>query len=213
MKNYEVVDIPLNDLKELEYNPNEMGSNDYIQLINSLKKFKVVEPAVVNMIEERKYVIVGGNHRVKAAREIGWDTFPCHPVYLTIDQERELALRLNKNRGEPTLEKLKAFEENELLNAGYTFNEVDEIFEETIEQEPEEKIEKMELEPYENYDYIVLMFRNTNDWLNALQELDIKKVEFGDVQGKKPKIGLGRVIDGTRILQRLQGSNNELGKG
>jgi len=63
-------------------------------------------------------------------------------------------------------------------------------------------IPEMELQPFEHYDYIVLMFKTTQDWMRALQLFKIKDVNFSIVPEYK-RIGLGRVVDGARILQEF----------
>lgn len=59
----------------------------------------------------------------------------------------------------------------------------------------------MELQPYEHYDYVVLLFRNTQDWEHACEMFGLEKVNASPV-GKK-KIGLGRALDGARVLKML----------
>ena len=65
----------------------------------------------------------------------------------------------------------------------------------------EKQIPEMELQPYEHWDYIVLMFRDQHDFMNALNKFGIKKVNYSQVSNKK--VGLGRVIDGSRALKKL----------
>jgi hypothetical protein len=66
---------------------------------------------------------------------------------------------------------------------------------------------EMELQPFEKYDYVVLMFRNTQDWDRAQELLGIGPAtyQYATAKGDAPrrKIGVGRVLDGARILDRL----------
>jgi hypothetical protein len=64
-------------------------------------------------------------------------------------------------------------------------------------------IPAMECQPFEHHDYIMLMFRNEQDFQQACEVLGIKKVEVTYPGGLK-KIGLGRVIDGAKAIERLE---------
>lgn len=63
---------------------------------------------------------------------------------------------------------------------------------------------KMELQPFEHYDYIMLMFRNEQDFQQACERLGIKKVAI-EYPGGTTKVGVGRVIDGARAVRLLIG--------
>ena len=60
----------------------------------------------------------------------------------------------------------------------------------------------MECQPFEHYDYVMLMFRHEQDFQRACEVLSIEKVEVVYPGGLK-KIGLGRVIDGAKAIDRL----------
>ncbi|MBE3096234.1 MAG: hypothetical protein IMZ44_03775 [Planctomycetes bacterium] len=62
----------------------------------------------------------------------------------------------------------------------------------------------MECQPFEHYDYLMLMFRHEQDFQRACEVLGIKKVEVAYPGGLK-KIGLGRVIDGAKAIEKLAG--------
>lgn len=65
----------------------------------------------------------------------------------------------------------------------------------------------MELMPFEHYDYVLLMFKNELDWLSAVDTLGLEKRSD---QRKTHKIGLARVIDGKRVIARLQKAEFDL---
>ncbi len=60
----------------------------------------------------------------------------------------------------------------------------------------------MECQPFEHYDYIMLVFKNEQDFQQACERLDIRKVQV-TYPGGLTKIGLGRVIDGPRVMRLL----------
>lgn len=62
----------------------------------------------------------------------------------------------------------------------------------------------MECQPFEHHDYIMLMFRNDQDFQQACELLEIKKVQV-QYPGGMFKVGLGRVIDGAKAVARLRG--------
>jgi hypothetical protein len=61
---------------------------------------------------------------------------------------------------------------------------------------------EMELQPFEHYDYVVLLFRNDQDFQGACERLGLGKVQL-TLPGGIRKIGLGRVVDGARALEKL----------
>ena len=89
----------ISELIPAEYNPRQLSDKQHEDLKASLTRFGAVDPAIVNIHPDRKNIIVGGHQRLKVAKSLGWETFPCVEVNLTRDQERELNVRLNKNTG------------------------------------------------------------------------------------------------------------------
>jgi hypothetical protein len=201
-REFKVVYKKIVDLKWLEYNPQDMTRQQFEEVKTSLSSFGVVEPAIVNTFPGRENVIVSGNHRVSAALELAWEDYPCYEVSLDQEKEKELSLRMNRS-GQFDQEKLKKFTQEELLGAGFSFPELNAIFDDKPTGDQGAQLEKMELQPYESYDYIVLLFRDQMDWLNACQKFGLKNVDHSLIPEKK-KIGLGRVVDGARILPRIK---------
>lgn len=62
---------------------------------------------------------------------------------------------------------------------------------------------EMELQPFEHYDYVVLICRNTYDWMALQDKLGIEPVQFTVPNARKPRVGMGRVIDARKLLDRL----------
>jgi hypothetical protein len=61
--------------------------------------------------------------------------------------------------------------------------------------------DEMDLRAYEHYDYIVLVFRDQRDWLNAVEKFGLRKVLIPHKQGS---LGLGRVVEGSQVLGMLK---------
>ena len=72
----------------------------------SIEKFGVVDPLIVNTYPGREGIIVGGHMRYEIIKLLGITTVPCVYVYLELEREKELNVRLNKNLGEFDYEKL-----------------------------------------------------------------------------------------------------------
>ena len=64
---------------------------------------------------------------------------------------------------------------------------------------------EMECQPFERYDYLMLVFKNEQDFQQACERLSIKKVSI-TYPGGHVKVGLGRVIDGAHAIATLTGA-------
>tara|TARA_Y100001963_G_scaffold133868_1_gene193923 strand:- start:1019 stop:1564 length:546 start_codon:yes stop_codon:yes gene_type:complete len=152
-----IVTKKIGDLIEAEYNPRQLTKEQFQQITDSIKRFGIVDPIIVNKNKERKNIIVGGHQRVKVAGSLGFKEIPCVEVDLTPDKERELNVRLNKNTGEWDWDELaNHFDVSELIDWGFNdkdlafFDEPD--YDELIEQDknkaPSIKITFVDLEQY-----------------------------------------------------------------
>lgn len=70
-------------------------------------------------------------------------------------------------------------------------------------KEAAKQIPEMELQPFEHYDYVMLLCKTTHDWISLCELLGIEKVKLPTGSGRK-KIGLGRVIDASRVVELLK---------
>ena len=123
-----------NDLIMAEYNPRQLTKDQYAQLKDSLTRFGLVDPLIVNKHKSRKNILVGGHQRLKIAKEMGMDKIPCVEVDLPLDQEKELNIRLNKNVGEWDYDSLaNYFDVSELMEWGFSNDEL-----QFYEEEPEQ---------------------------------------------------------------------------
>ncbi len=142
----EYVDISL--LIPSEYNPRKWDEEQKKDLTESIKRFGNVDPIITNGNSERKNIVIGGHFRLEVCKEIGFKEMPVVYVDLTIEKEKELNMRLNKNQGEWDLDLLSEFDENILSNVGFSSEEIDDIF--AVEDVPEEfdiekELAKMEI--------------------------------------------------------------------
>jgi hypothetical protein len=109
------------DLIAAEYNPRQLTKEQHKDLTDSIKRFGLVDPLIVNTHKERKNILVGGHQRLKIAQELNIKEIPCVEVELNPDQEKELNIRLNKNSGEWDYDALaNNFDVGELTEWGFT---------------------------------------------------------------------------------------------
>jgi DNA modification methylase len=148
MKNSDII-IQYIDIKKLrptEYNPRVWDELAAADLKESISRFGLVDPLIVNNAPNRENVVIGGHFRLKVAGEIGITKVPV--VYISIsdiEREKELVIRLNKNLGAWDLDLLKEFDENLLADIGFTSEELDDLFD-IEELVPEQFDLKKELE-------------------------------------------------------------------
>jgi len=139
---YVLIDL----LKAAEYNPRKISKEALEALTESIKRFEMVDPIIVNSAPERMNVVIGGHMRLRGAKKLGHKTIPV--VYLNIPdikKEQELNLRLNANTGQWDYEKLKSFEVELLTDIGFSKDDLSEIWAENLEVVDDDFNEKEEL--------------------------------------------------------------------
>jgi len=142
----------IKDLTPADYNPRRLTKDRKQAILDSIKKFGMTVPIVVNMYEGRENVIIGGHQRVKVLKEQGISKVPCIIQNLPIELERELNVRLNANNGDWDYELLtQNFKLDELEKWGMTEAEIaamegtNEIDEQLSSGEKEDFDQKIEL--------------------------------------------------------------------
>ena len=115
----------ISELIRAEYNPRKISVVQLQELKDGIEEFGLVSPLVVNENPERKNVIVGGHQRLKLWEELGNTEVDCSIVNLTLDKERKLNIKLNKNGGTFDDDLLKEFfDYEELIEWGFTASEL-----------------------------------------------------------------------------------------
>lgn len=136
----QIVTVSISDLIPAEYNPRQLTAEQHRQLRESIERFGLVDPIIVNDHEDRKNIVIGGHQRLHVAKELGFTEVPV--VYLNLEEplERELNLRLNKNTGEWNMDMLaNHFDEQLLIDVGFSDIELHGIPEPEGEKEKAEK--------------------------------------------------------------------------
>tara|TARA_R100001082_G_scaffold110573_2_gene90887 strand:- start:246 stop:830 length:585 start_codon:yes stop_codon:yes gene_type:complete len=121
---HKLVQRDIDSLIFAEYNPRQLTKEQYKHLKDSIDRFGLVDPILVNKNKDRKNIIIGGHQRVKVAKDMNIKEVPVLELDLTYERERELNVRLNRNTGEWDMDSLaNFFEVDELVDWG--FNEDD----------------------------------------------------------------------------------------
>lgn len=89
----------INDLLFADYNPRKLTKKEYFDIKESILKFGLVDPIIVNKNKDRDDIIIGGHQRLRICRELGYKTVPTIEMDLELKLEKELNVRLNKNTG------------------------------------------------------------------------------------------------------------------
>ena len=120
-----IVNYDIDKIIFAEYNPRELTKDQHKQLTDSINRFGLVDPLIINTHKDRANILVGGHQRLKIAKELGFKDVPCVEVDLTLDKEKELNVRLNKNTGQWDWDSLaNYFDAGELLEWGFTEDEL-----------------------------------------------------------------------------------------
>jgi len=152
-QNIKIVQVQVSDLNPAVYNPRKWDKTAIDSLTESIQRFGLVDPILVNSTPERKGTVIGGHFRLHIAKLLGYTEVPV--VYLDIpdiEKEKELNLRLNRNTGDWDYELLKDFDSSFLLDVGFSDIEIGEIFDTDLEIENDEFDEEKELEKIKETD-------------------------------------------------------------
>tara|TARA_R110000751_G_scaffold48895_9_gene108632 strand:+ start:720 stop:1385 length:666 start_codon:yes stop_codon:yes gene_type:complete len=166
-----------------------------------------VQDVIVN---KRSGFILDGHARVAVATQRGAETVPV--VYVDLDEDEELLMLA-------TLDPLSAMAEADddaladLLASVTSEDEALTAMLDDLAGAESDDLEgsrgpEMEITPtfMERADYIVLLFDNELDWVAAVDTLGITVVEAPNSRGKNRTHGVGRVIRGADVIQRLNGA-------
>lgn len=203
-------------IKENPDNPRVIKGKKFDELVRSIKDFpKMMElrPVVLNGDD----MVLGGNQRLGACKELKWKDVP---VEYFLEED---AKRMNRQRKKDGLEEktYEEFCEEFVIKDNTSFGEWDwkvlrgdkwdvsklkgwGLDDLKLDNKPEGAgdVEFSEFIGEEN-NYIVLVFRNEIDWLNAKQHFNLKTVYSTRANGNIWSKGIGRVVDGGKYLTKM----------
>ena len=125
----------LNELKEMAGNPRKETEKQAQDLAQSLKKFNLVDPIIIN----QDNTVIGGHFRRKVLIDKYGKDYEVDVRVADRELNRkeveELNLRLNRNTGEWNWDLLANFDEEILKDIGFDSEELGKIFEEVEEDD------------------------------------------------------------------------------
>jgi len=193
--------IKLKDMKPAKYNPRKNlkpEDIEYQQIKNSIDEFGFIQPIVWN---ERTGNIISGHQRVNILKAEGYEEIDAVVVDFDEEKEKLANISMNKITGQWSVVKLRDLLED--LDKKFSLEKFG--FHEEIKKKQDAQnskgLEEMEIKAFEHWDYVVFVFDNSIDFLNIINEFDIKRVNAG-YDGTR-KIGIGRVIKGEELVKRL----------
>jgi hypothetical protein len=197
--------MKLSEINPNPDNPRVIKDDKFRKLVNSIREFpKMLE--LRPMILDSTNTILGGNMRYRALQQIGYTDIPDEWIKraedLTEDEKRRFIIADNIQLGDWEWDMLSnLWNEDDLIDWGLTFEGVVSGKDQEVAEE-QRTIEEMELKFNEHHDYIVFLFNNINDYVMAVTNLGLKKVR-ASLSEKSKKIGLGRVVAGTRLIELM----------
>ena len=167
------------DLKNWEGNPRGAGEKDKEDLTNSLDKFGLAAPIIINTDN----TIIGGHFRIRVLKEKGVEDVDVRvPERKLTEQEvSELNLRLNKNLGKWDYDMLANFDEKELLGVGFGSEELDKIFQ--LDTQEEDEIPDLPDEPISKLGDIYQLGKHRLMCGDATKKEDVEKLMDGKKAG------------------------------
>jgi hypothetical protein len=204
----QIVPLSVLDGKRNPKNPKQHGSAQVAAIAAVLEGNGWRQPIVIS---NRSGLMTKGHGRLDASLLLGYEGAPVD--YQDYESEAaEIADMLADNR----LPELGDVDEDKLLDvlrelqaaghdvelSGFTEADIEKLSHLDEEIAQTEPIPKMELQAFEHYDYLIFLFRDIRDWLRVLQLLNVAKVDFS-ISRTTQKIGIGRVINGKALLNRL----------
>lgn len=205
-----IVEKKIDELNPAEYNPREdlqPEDKEYQKLKKSIQEFGYVDPVIFN---ERTGRIVGGHQRLKVLKELGYETIQAVVIDIEEQKEKALNIALNKISGRWDEAKLKDLlididtGEFDIELTGFDENEVEKLINKFVDVEEEKPEYEFAEELLEEHNYIVLYFDNKMDWQTACDKLNIKTVHALDSREDYKRKGIGRVIRGADVLERIR---------
>lgn len=160
-----------------------------------------------------KYVVIGGNMRLKACKEIGYAELPCKVLdeNTPVEKLREYTIKDNIGFGADDMDALaNEWDDNELLSFGM---ELPNFNSEDLEDEAAALDEKGEIQFSNELDkesnYVVLKFTKDIDWIWCKSILELKSVYSKRQNGKEWSCGIGRVVDGVEAIKKIMQAKDE----
>lgn len=203
----EQLTIPITQLHPNPWNPNRMNDRQYQAAIESITTYGFIDPITArpHPDQENAYQVIDGEHRYKAAQELGIENVPITLIHVTDAQAKKLTIILNETRGRADTIDLATLLDNlaqdlnpdELINAlPYTQAELDELLSMGSFDWDEHLTDAADT-PHTNHDksdFTTLRILIPNDAMTVLQQARERVTEHATLHDDEP-IAWGQVIE------------------
>lgn len=198
--------VPIDEIKPYENNAKKHTPEQVEQIKQSIIDFGMIDPIAV----WQDGIIIEGHGRLMALQELGIREVPIIRLdHLTDEQRRAYGLIHNKLTMSTGFDLDLLEEELQNINqydmGEFGFAIVIDDIDTTVEQ-PEEEIAQ---ELGEANNFVVLEFKTEEEWERAKRIFGLKRSHTGDKNPKIRRHGIGRVIDGLKWLDLLEGIEDE----
>ena len=190
---HKIIQRDIDSLIFAEYNPRQLTKDQHQHLKDSIQRFGLVDPILVNKHKTRENIIIGGHQRVRVAKDLDIDKVPCIELSLTYEKERELNVRLNKNTGEWNWDELaNSFDIAELTDWGFSesqlvgFSDLDYsiLDDEEVDNEMEGMMDgtrkaiqiEFKLEDYEEAYKLIKKLRDNGEYVGGMMLETLKDI-------------------------------------
>lgn len=209
MADMKVEYVAIEKLKPYGNNP-RLNDTAMVAVRNSIKEFGFRVPMVI----DKNGVIVAGHTRYKAAKSLGMKKVPC-VIADDLTEDQIKAFRIADNSAGSVAEwdddllslELSDLNDFNMEDFGLDMSEDDSSGEKAEESDDYKPMKKMELRAFEHYDYLVFVFDNQFDFMKMAQEFGIERVDSG--YGMR-KMGIGRVIKGAKLVEKLEHQDSDI---
>jgi len=97
----EKVMVPIDKVEPNKWNPNKMSEENFNDLVENIKRVGWIDDIFVRPLEDGKYEIIGGEHRWRAAKVLGYKEVPCVIRAMTDKEAVAQTGRMNFIKGRP----------------------------------------------------------------------------------------------------------------
>jgi len=196
--------VKISEVKPNPKNPRIIKDGKFNKLVKSIQEFPDMlnkRPLIVFTDVDGKYVVLGGNMRLKACKEIGLKEIPIIVAdEWTEEQKNEFLIKDNVGFGEWDWDILANEWDVEKLDDWGLDLPIDlESIKATKDIPDIGEIEFSE-ELLLEHNYIVLYFDNAMDWEVAQEIYGLKQVKSKTSAEGTQKIGIGRVLNGKNFI-------------
>lgn len=214
MPELEVVKVGTDELLEYPSNAKLHPHEQIDQIVSSIEEFGFNNPILAWHNDEGEPEIVAGHGRLMAARKLGIDELPVvfldhmseeqRRAYILIDNQ----LTMNSGFDLDILDaEIASIASIDMAEFGFDVD-TDSLGIDDIDLWPEfQRDDIFATELGEMNNYVVLQFHTAEEWERAIGTFNLEEVVTLDKNPNVRRRGIGRVIDGLEVLERLNGQD------